>query len=82
MTQTRTSPSPSQRGRSSRFTVRHAGGVALFLLGTTYLWLTREFATAGLDTSGAWWSATEIGSLLTVAGFTVATWGLLTRRSW
>jgi len=65
-----------------RFTVRNVGGVALFLFGTTYLWLTREFATAGLATSGIWWGMTDVGALVTVAGFTIATWALFARRSW
>jgi len=69
-------------GTGGRFTIRNIGGVALFLFGTTYLWLTREFASAGLDTSGFWWGVTEVLSLVTVAGFTVATWGLFKRRSW
>lgn len=32
------------------FTVRHVGGVALFLFGTTFLWLTPAFATRGIPT--------------------------------
>jgi hypothetical protein len=55
------------------------GGVALFLFDTTYLWLTRDFATAGVDTSGLWWGLTEVLSLATLAGFTGATWGLFER---
>ncbi len=71
-----------EHSTASKFTIRNVGGIALFLFGTTYLWLTREFATAGLDTSGLWWAVTEVLSLLTVAGFTVATWGLFRRSSW
>jgi len=71
-----------EHGTSRRFTIRNTGGVALFLFGTTYLWLTREFASPGLDTSGLWWSVTEILSLVTLAGFTVATWGLFKGRRW
>ena len=56
--------------------------MASFLFGSTYLWLTREFASAGLDTSSPWWGATEVLSLVTVAGFTLATWGMFTGRSW
>jgi hypothetical protein len=29
------------------FTVRNMGGVALFLFGTTFLWLTPSFASSG-----------------------------------
>jgi hypothetical protein len=64
------------------FTVRNLGGVALFLFGTTFLWLTPMFASRGVSTSGALWSVTMVLSLLTLAGFTVATWGLFTKAGW
>jgi hypothetical protein len=71
-----------EHGGRGKVTIRNTGGVALFLFGTTYLWLTREFATAGLDTSGLWWAVTEVLSLATLTGFTVATWGLFQHRPW
>jgi hypothetical protein len=64
------------------FTVRTTGGVALFLFGTTFLWLTPAFAGPGVSSSGALWGVTQAMSLFTMAGFTVATWGLFTRSSW
>ena len=64
------------------FTIRNLGGVALFLFGTTYLWLTPMFVKPGLSTRGVLWSITQVGSLLTLLGFTIATWGLFTRASW
>jgi len=64
------------------FTIRNLGGVALFLFGTTYLWLTPMFAKQGLSTRGVLWSITQVGSLLTLLGFAVATWGLFKRASW
>lgn len=64
------------------FTIRNLGGVALFLAGTTWLWLTPMFATQGVTTSGLLWSATRVLSLLTIVGFCVATVGLFTRQSW
>ena len=67
------------------FTVRNIGGVALFLLGTTYVWLTQAlallgidtsaFATWGIDTSGIWWDVTPLLSAVTLVCFTVATGG-------
>jgi len=63
-------------------TVRNIGGVALFLFGTTFLWLTPAFVTQGLKTGGAMWSATNVLALLAMAGFTVATWGLFRHASW
>jgi hypothetical protein len=64
------------------FTIRNAGGVALFLAGTTWLWLTPAFAGRGVSTSGALWAITRIVCLATVAGFAVATFGLFGRHSW
>jgi hypothetical protein len=64
------------------FTIRNLGGVALFLFGTTFLWLTPAFATRGASTKGAMWSVTQVLALATLAGFTIATWGLFRRASW
>ena len=64
------------------FTIRNVGGVALFLFGTTFLWLTPMFATEGVSTKGTAWSITQILSLVVLAGFTVATWGLFARTGW
>ena len=64
------------------FTIRNLGGVALFLAGTTWLWLTPAFASRGVSTSGALWMTTRVLSLVTVAAFCVATWALFARHSW
>ena len=64
------------------FTIRNMGGVALFLFGTTFLWLTPTFATPGISTDGFLWALTQVLALVTLAGFTVATWGLFRRDSW
>ena len=64
------------------FTIRNLGGVALFLFGTTYLWLTPMFASRGISTKGLWWSVTQVLALGTLLGFTIATWGLFRRSSW
>jgi hypothetical protein len=64
------------------FTIRNLGGVALFLFGTTFLWLTPDFATRGLSTAGTWWSITRVLALVTLIGFTAATWGLFQRAPW
>jgi hypothetical protein len=64
------------------FTIRNIGGAALFLFGTTFLWLTPSFATAGISRSGVLWKVTAVLALVTVVGFTIATWGLFTKASW
>lgn len=64
------------------FTIRNLGGVALFLFGTTFLWLTPAFASKGVSTKGALWTITLVGSLLVLIGFSVATWGLFRGAGW
>jgi hypothetical protein len=64
------------------FTIRNLGGVALFLFGTTYLWLTPSFASAGVSTTGVAWSITQVLALVTLALFAAATWGLFTKAGW
>jgi hypothetical protein len=66
----------------SMFTIRNVGGVSLFLFGTTFLWLTRMFASRGVDTTGTAWAVTDALSYVSIAGFTAATWGLFQRTSW
>jgi hypothetical protein len=64
------------------FTIRNLGGVALFLAGSTWLWLTPAFASRGVSTSGWVWATTRVLSLLTIALFCVATWALFARHGW
>ncbi len=64
------------------FTIRNAGGVALFLFGTTFLWLTPSLASPGVSTTGVAWSITQVLALATIALFTVATWGLFKKAGW
>jgi hypothetical protein len=63
-------------------TLRTLGGIALFLTGSSWLWLTPYFSTRGVATSGVLWVVTLVLCLLTVVGFLIATWGLFTRQSW
>lgn len=64
------------------FTLRNMGGVALFLFGTTFVWLTPEFASQGVRTSSVGWAITRILALVTLVGFCGATWGLFQRSGW
>lgn len=64
------------------FTIRTMGGIALLLFGSTFLWLTPEFATPGVSTANTWWAITRVLALGTLLGFTVATWGLFQKASW
>jgi hypothetical protein len=64
------------------FTIRTMGGIALLVFGSTFLWVTPEFASPDVATTGALWSITRVLALVTLLGFTVATWGLFQRASW
>jgi hypothetical protein len=69
-------------GDVTMFTTRNVGGVALFLFGTTFLWLTPSFASPGVSTEGVAWSITQVLALVTIALFTAATWGLFKKHGW
>jgi hypothetical protein len=64
------------------FTIRNFGGVALFLFGTTYLWLTPMFASKGVSTKGFAWSITNVMAFATIVGFSIATLGLFRKAPW
>jgi len=64
------------------FTIRNLGGIALLLAGSTWLWLTPAFASRGVTTTGTVWAITRALCLLTVAAFSVATWGLFAHHGW
>jgi hypothetical protein len=64
------------------FTIRNLGGVALFLFGTTYLWLTPMFASKDVSTKGLAWSITNVMAYVTIVGFTIATVGLFRKATW
>ena len=64
------------------FTLRNIGGVALFLAGTTWMWLTPAFAAQGVRTSGVLWDVTRILCFATIVVFSAATWGLFARDGW
>jgi hypothetical protein len=64
------------------FTIRNLGGSALFLFGTTFLWLTPSFASPGVPAGGVAWSITQVLALVTLALFTAATWGLFKKAGW
>lgn len=42
------------------FTIRNMGGVALLLFGSTFMWITPEFATRGISNTGPWWAVARV----------------------
>jgi hypothetical protein len=61
---------------------RNLGALALFLYGTTFLWLTAAFAGPGTPASGTAWTVTQLLVIATIGGFSVAAWGIYKASSW
>jgi hypothetical protein len=61
---------------------RNLGALALFLYGTTFLWLTAAFAGTGTPASGTAWTVTQLLVIATIGGFSVAAWGIYKATSW
>ncbi|HZD69729.1 MAG TPA: hypothetical protein VFA45_12750 [Actinomycetes bacterium] len=70
-----------RRGRKL-VTWRNTGAVALFLYGTTFLWLTAAFAGTPNPPAGTAWSITNVLAIATILGFSVAAWGVYKVTSW
>jgi hypothetical protein len=56
--------------------------LGLFLFGSTFLWMTRDFLANPREGTGALWSAIQILVLVAIVGFTVAAWFLFKEGSW
>jgi hypothetical protein len=56
--------------------------LGLFLFGSTFLWMTRDFLANPREGTGALWSAIQIIALVSIAGFTVAAWVLFKEATW
>lgn len=62
--------------------MRTAAAVAMFLFGTTFLWLTASFVGRATPPTGTVWTLVNVLALVAVAGFTVASWGLYREDAW
>ena len=69
-------------GRRKLVNWRNTGVVALFLFGTTFLWLTSAFAGKTHPPTGVAWTITNVLAIVTVLGFSVASWGILKVSAW
>lgn len=56
--------------------------LGLFLFGTTFLWMTRDFLAHPREGAGAVWSVIQVLVLLAIAGFAVAAWVVFKEASW
>ncbi|HEX8034864.1 MAG TPA: hypothetical protein VF510_13495 [Ktedonobacterales bacterium] len=62
------------------FTFRNILAVAVFLFGTTFLWMTPLFI--GPTAKGALWTMAQVLGFLAIIGFTVAAWGIFKAADW
>jgi hypothetical protein len=64
-------------------TFRNVFAVALFLFGTTFLWLTAAFlGDKQAAAKGAVWTVVQVGALLVIVGFAAGAWGVFKEASW
>ena len=62
--------------------MRTFAAIAMFLFGTTFLWLTASFAGRPSPPTGTVWTLVNVLALCAVAGFSVGAWGLYRDHSW
>lgn len=62
------------------FTFRNILAVAVFLFGTTFLWMMPLFI--GPKASGALWNAGQVLGFLAILGFSVVAWGIFKDADW
>ena len=56
--------------------------VAVFLFGTTFLWLMPSFLGSGTTAHGAIWSVVQVLVVATVVALTLTAWGMHRASAW
>ncbi len=56
--------------------------IGLFLFGSTFLWMTRDFLADRRVGTGIVWSIVQVLVFVAIAGFAVAAWGVFKEASW
>jgi hypothetical protein len=64
------------------WTFKNVLAVALFLFGSTFLWMTAAFAGRNPPPTGMAWTLVNILALAAVVGFTIAAWAVVKQYSW
>jgi hypothetical protein len=67
---------------SEMFTFKNWVALGLFLFGTTFLWMTRDFLANPREGAGAPWSMIQALVLVAIVGFAVAAWIVFKEASW
>jgi hypothetical protein len=71
-----------RKGGGKMFTFRNVFALALFLFGTTFLWLTAAFLGEKHDARGTIWTVVQVGAVLVIIGFAAGAWGVFRGASW
>jgi len=64
------------------FEVKNWVAIGLFLFGSTFLWMTRDFLADRRMGTGMVWSIVQVLVFVAIAGFAVAAWGVFKEASW
>jgi hypothetical protein len=62
------------------FTFRNMVAVAVFLFGSTFLWMMPLFI--GPKANGTLWNVGQVLGFLAILGFTAVAWGIFTGAAW
>ena len=64
------------------FSFKNVVALGLFLFGSTFLWMTRDFLSNPREGTGVLWSIVQVLVMTTIVGFTLAAWVLFKEASW
>jgi hypothetical protein len=64
------------------FTFKNLVALGLFVFGTTFLWMTRDFLANPREGTGALWSTIQVLAFVAIVGFAFAAWLVFKEASW
>ena len=64
------------------FTFKNWVALGLFVFGTTFLWMTRDFLANPREGTGTLWSTIQVLALVAIVGFGFAAWLVFKEASW
>ena len=64
------------------FTFKNWVALGLFVFGTTFLWMTRDFLANPREGTGTLWSTVQVLAFVAIIGFSFAAWLVFKEASW
>jgi hypothetical protein len=64
------------------FSFKNWVAIGLFLFGTTFLWMTRDFLANPREGTGTLWSVIQALVFAAILGFAIAAWGIFKEGPW